>query len=76
MSQAPTNSWQVSPERHVAAGYTAKDEEAVAEHIAELARIGVPPPASVPAFYRLDPVLLTTEAVVEVAGRRPRARWW
>jgi hypothetical protein len=58
----------VSPERLVVAGYTAKDEAAVARHIAELARIGVPPPASVPAFYHLDPVLLTTEAVVEVGG--------
>lgn len=58
----------VRPEKLIVAGYTAKDEEAVAEHIAELARIGVPPPATVPAFYDLDPALLTTDAVVEVAA--------
>lgn len=41
----------VTPERLIVAGYTARDEHAVAEHIAELAAIGVPEPASVPAFY-------------------------
>lgn len=55
-------------DRLIVAGYTAKDEEAVAEHIAELARIGVPAPPSVPAYYDLDPRLLTTDAVIEVAG--------
>lgn len=59
---------QLSPDRLVVAGYTAKDEAAVAEHIAELACIGVPPPPTVPAFYDLDPRLLTTDAVVEVTG--------
>jgi hypothetical protein len=58
----------VYPEKLIVAGYTAKDEAAVAEHIAELAAIGVPPPATVPAFYDLDPALLTSAAVVEVAG--------
>ncbi|MFI6501397.1 DUF2848 family protein [Nonomuraea typhae] len=58
----------ISPERLIVAGYTAKDERAVAEHIAELARIGVPPPPSVPAFYELDPRLLTTEALIDVSG--------
>ncbi|MFC9970960.1 DUF2848 family protein [Spirillospora sp. NPDC127200] len=56
------------PEHLIVAGYTARDEAAVAEHIAELASIGVPPPPTVPAFYVLDPALLTTAAVVEVAG--------
>ncbi|MGI5170928.1 DUF2848 family protein [Spirillospora sp. CA-253888] len=56
------------PERLIVAGYTARDEAAVAEHIAELAAIGVPPPPTVPAFYDLDPALLTAAAVVEVAG--------
>ncbi|MDQ1013441.1 hypothetical protein QFZ82_008009 [Streptomyces sp. V4I23] len=58
----------VSPERLIVAGYTARDQAAVARHIAELAAIGVPPPATVPAFYDLDPGLLTTETVVEVGG--------
>ncbi|GAA4657974.1 DUF2848 family protein [Streptomyces youssoufiensis] len=58
----------LSPRRLVVAGYTARDEAAVAAHIAELAAIGVPPPPSVPAFYELDPVLLTTDPVIKVAG--------
>ncbi|MER5183308.1 DUF2848 family protein [Streptomyces sp. NPDC002896] len=59
---------RLSADRLVVAGYTAKDEAAVAEHIAELARIGVPPPPTVPAFYNLDPRLLTTDAVLEVTS--------
>ncbi|WP_018685849.1 DUF2848 family protein [Actinokineospora enzanensis] len=58
----------VTPARLVVAGYTARDEAVVAAHIAELAAIGVPPPATVPAFYDLDPALLTTDAVAAVSG--------
>jgi uncharacterized protein DUF2848 len=58
----------VRPTRLIVAGYTAKDEAAARAHIAELAAIGIPPPATVPAFYDLDPALLTTEAVIEVSG--------
>lgn len=58
----------VFPNRLIVAGYTARDEAAVAAHIAELADIGVPPPASVPAFYDLDPALLTRDPVIEVDG--------
>lgn len=58
----------VTPQRLVVAGYTGRDEHAVAEHIAELAAIGVPEPASVPAFYDLDPALLTTESIVAIDG--------
>lgn len=57
-----------TPTRLVVAGYTASDQAAVAAHIAELAEIGVPPPATVPAFYDLDPALLTCAPVVAVAG--------
>jgi hypothetical protein len=58
----------LTPARLIVAGYTGRDEAAVAAHIAELAEIGVPPPASVPEFYDLDPALLTTDPVVSVAG--------
>lgn len=58
----------VRPARLIVAGYTGRDAEAVAAHIAELAEIGVPPPATVPAFYDLDPALLTTDAVIGVDG--------
>lgn len=57
-----------TPQRLVVAGYTARDEAAARAHIAELAEIGVPPPATVPAFYHLDPDLLTTSGTVEVGN--------
>ncbi|MFD0889473.1 DUF2848 family protein [Streptosporangium algeriense] len=58
----------VAPRRLVVAGYTGRDEAAVAAHIAELEAIGVPPPPRVPMFYDLDPALLTTDGVIEVDG--------
>ncbi|WP_028923936.1 DUF2848 family protein [Pseudonocardia acaciae] len=56
------------PRRLIVAGYTGRDAEAVRAHIAELAAIGVPEPASIPTFYDLDPALLTTGPLVEVTG--------
>lgn len=57
----------VSP-RLIIAGYTGRDAAVVAKHIDELAAIGVSPPATVPAFYDLDPGLLTTDPVIEIDG--------
>lgn len=56
------------PGQLIVAGYTGRDADAVAAHIAELAEAGVPAPDTVPAFYELDPALLTTDPVVEVDG--------
>src|SRR3569833_3886296 len=58
----------VAPDRLIVAVYTARDTAAVEHHIAEGAAIGVPRPATVPAFYDLDAALLTTAGVVEVDG--------
>jgi hypothetical protein len=54
--------------RLIIAGYTGRDAAAVAAHIEELAAIGIPPPASVPAFFELDPGLVTSDPVVQIAG--------
>jgi hypothetical protein len=54
--------------RLIIAGYTGRDAAAVAAHIEELAAIGIPPPASVPAFFELDPGLVTSDPVVKIAG--------
>jgi len=54
--------------RLIIAGYTGRNEAAVAAHIAELAAIGIPPPASVPAFFVLDPNLVTSDPVVVISG--------
>ncbi|MFI5610752.1 DUF2848 family protein [Amycolatopsis sp. NPDC051903] len=59
---------QIEPKRTAVAGCTAKDEAAVEHHIAELAAIGVPRPATVPAHYVLDADLLTTAPVIEVGS--------
>src|ERR1700722_18749465 len=54
--------------RLIIAGYTGRNVAAVAAHIEELAAIGIPPPASVPAFFELDPSLVTSDAVVTIFG--------
>lgn len=56
----------VAPARLIVTGYTGRDEKAVAAHIAELGEIGVPAPATVPAFYDLDPQLATTDPAISV----------
>lgn len=53
--------------RLIIAGYTGRNAAAVAAHIEELAAIGIPPPASVPAFFELDPGLVTSDPVVTIA---------
>jgi len=57
-----------APHRLFVAGYAGRDLQAVEAHIAELASIGVPRPATIPAFYQLAPELLTTDATVSVTG--------
>jgi 4-hydroxyphenylacetate 3-monooxygenase len=54
--------------RLIIAGYTGREAAAVAAHIDELAAIGIPPPASVPAFFELDPSLVTSDPVVKITG--------
>jgi hypothetical protein len=41
----------------IVAGYTGRDRAAVMHHIEELAEIGIPPPASVPFYWRFPPWL-------------------
>jgi hypothetical protein len=59
---------EVAATHLVVAGYTGRDLAAVRHHIDELAAIGVPEPDSIPAFYVLDPAMLTTDPEVEVDG--------
>lgn len=60
----------VTPARLVIAGYTGRNQEAVRDHIDELAAIGVPEPDSIPAFYEMDTDLATVDEAVEVAGEQ------
>lgn len=52
----------------VIAGMTGRDLEAVQAHSAELAEIGIPPPSSIPIYYRVSASLLTTAERVQVLG--------
>ena len=54
--------------RLLVAGYTGRDQAAVARHIAELREHGIPAPARTPALYALSPDRLTTADVVSVVG--------
>jgi hypothetical protein len=52
----------------VVAGWTGRDQAALRHHIEELAAIGVPPPCSVPVFYRISASNLTQADRIEVLG--------
>ena len=52
----------------IVAGWTGRDLDAVEQHIAELAAVGVRRPSTVPCFYRLGANLLTHAPAIDVAG--------
>ncbi|MBU8539595.1 DUF2848 domain-containing protein [Falsiroseomonas tokyonensis] len=58
----------VTPDQLIIAGWTGRDEAAVQHHIEELAAIGVPPPSSVPVYYRAAAANLTQAKRLEVLG--------
>src|SRR5687768_13935962 len=52
----------------IVAGWTGRDQTAVEEHIRELEKLGVRPPASTPMFYQVATTRLTTARAIEVSG--------
>ncbi|MCW5746175.1 MAG: DUF2848 domain-containing protein [Alphaproteobacteria bacterium] len=58
----------VAVDRLVIAGWTARDSAALQRHIDELAAVGVPPPSSVPLFYRAAARNLCQDDRIEVVG--------
>ena len=52
----------------IVAGWTGRDRDAVAHHVAELAEIGVAPPSTTPLYYRVAASLLTLDGTIEVVG--------
>lgn len=58
----------LAPTALVIAGWAGRDEAALRHHIEELAALGVPPPSSVPVYYRGAAALLTQAPVLEVLG--------
>jgi hypothetical protein len=59
-----------TPRRLLIAGYTGRDQAAVARHVAELRAYGIPAPARTPALYALAPDRLTTASSVAVVGEQ------
>jgi len=53
-------------ERLIVVGFAGRNTDAVMEHIHELEAIGVPAPASVPAFFHIDVAWLTQEGTVQI----------
>jgi Protein of unknown function (DUF2848) len=58
----------VNPRRLLIAGYTGRDQAAVAQHIAELREHGIPAPEHTPALYALAPDRVSIEGEVAVVG--------
>jgi len=56
------------PDTLVIAGWTGRDQAAVQHHIEELQAIGVPPPSSVPVYYRASVTNLTQATRLQVLG--------
>lgn len=68
ITRAGTDRIGVQIGKLVIAGWTGRDEEAVRHHIEELAAIGVPPPSSVPVYYRAAAANLTQAPRLQVLG--------
>lgn len=60
------NPIKFKPKNLLIAGYTAKDQDSLWDHIRELEEIGVAPPKETPMIYDLSPQLLTTDTEVTV----------
>jgi uncharacterized protein DUF2848 len=63
-----TTPLKVSITQAVIAGWTGRDPVARDKHIAELAAIGIAPPASTPIYYRCAARRLTTAGSIECTG--------
>jgi hypothetical protein len=58
----------VEPGALVIAGWTGRDADAIRHHIDELAAVGVPPPSTVPLYYRAGAMMLTQADTIEALG--------
>lgn len=60
----------VDPTVVILGGYSAREAAERDRHVDELRRIGIEPPATVPAFWQVSPWLVTTASRIEVQGER------
>ncbi len=54
----------------ILAGWSGRDESKVLKHVKELKEIGIPPPTTIPSFYRVGAHLLTHNRRVRSFGDR------
>jgi hypothetical protein len=54
--------------QYVVAGWTGRDAAGIRHHIHELEKLGVPPPSTVPLYYRVGAQMLTQRDEIEVLG--------
>ncbi len=59
---------EIAPRRLIIAGWTGRDPEKIAEHIAELAEIGVPGPSTTPVYYEAPPALAARIDTLDALG--------
>ena len=64
-----TRAVEVPVNELVVAGWTGRDEAAIAAHVKEMKEWGVAGPTQTPMFYRVAASLLTTADEIEVIGR-------
>jgi len=57
----------------VAIGYAGRDQPSVRMHVEELAKVGVPRPASIPSMYWISPELINCTELIQVVGRETSA---
>ena len=57
---------RVAPQRLIIAGFTGREQSEVDKHVEELRAFGAVAPESTPAFFDLDPGLLTTADAIAV----------
>ncbi len=58
----------VPARQYVVAGWTGRDAAGIQHHIHELELLGVPPPSTVPLYYRVSALMLTQDQSIEVLG--------
>ncbi len=57
----------------VAIGYAGRNQESVKAHVEELAKLGVPRPASIPSMYWIDPAAIRCVDRIHVVGEETSA---
>ncbi len=64
-----SNTINFKPNTLIIAGFTGKDTTSARKHLEELRELGVPVPEKIPAFYPVDPSMVTDLPEIEVSSK-------